>query len=207
VPEATDPSFAAALKKQRFRTIEDAASEETSAGWVSPTDPTGETYDPEQMVFEDACWLRMRTDKKSLPARWVSIYRSVAEHSAGRKLTARERRDLKQDLMQKLLPRILPTVQFVDAVWYPTPKKLLLLATSTAVRENFQRLFETSFEARMHAAGPLGLAVHGSLTKAQKDYLRQVAPIRWPSAGRDGGDASRAPNRGKHELAGEVLEA
>ena len=119
MPAVQSEAFLEALANERFRTIEDAASEEQSIGWVSPGDPTGQTFELDEMDLDQGLWLRFRVDKKKLPAIWLSIHRSEAERSAGRKLSARERKDLKEDLMQRMLPRILPSVGLVDVLFAP----------------------------------------------------------------------------------------
>ena len=43
-----------------------------------------------------------------MPRKWLQIHRDVAEKAKGKKLSAKERRELKDDLTDKLLPRVLP---------------------------------------------------------------------------------------------------
>jgi len=186
-PDPRSPEFAARLRSQRFRTIEDAASEEQSVGWVTPADPTGGSFEPEDMDLDCATWLRMRLDKKSLPAAWLGIHRSTAERSAGRRLTARERKDLKQDLCEKLLPRVLPTVSLVDALYVPDRGLVLLFSSSARVREEFNKLFFRTFAQSLVQAGPGTLATRVGLPREPLAYLEQVAPVPWP------GPATRAP--------------
>ena len=50
------------LAQNRFRTIENAASEETSIGWVTFGDPTGDSFELEDMDLDAAVWLRIRID-------------------------------------------------------------------------------------------------------------------------------------------------
>lgn len=180
LPELHSEPFGAALSAQRFRTIETAASEAESAGWVTINDPTGDTFDAEDLEHGPAIWLRVRMDKKTLPARWVQIYRTSAERAAGRKLSVRERRELKEDLMDKLLPRVLPTVRWVDALLFPERKLVLLMSTSAGAIEAFQKLFLASFSTALERCDPLLRAQMVGLDRDQVGYLDQVAPVRWP---------------------------
>ena len=78
LPAPDEDAFSAALQNRRFRTIEDAASEEISAGWITPVDPTGDSFAQEDMDAGAAVWLRVRIDKKQLPRKWLQIHRDVA---------------------------------------------------------------------------------------------------------------------------------
>lgn len=191
IPAADSSDFAAALAAQRFRSIETASSEESSIGWVSPGDPTGDSFEVEDLVHDDAVWLRVRVDKKKLPAIWVSIHRTEAERSRGKPMSARERKELRQELEQRLLPRILPSVQLVDALWHPDRKLLLLFATSTAMREEFQKLFIRSFGVPLSEAEPRALAAQSGISREALRYLDEVSPVRWPRQGEDEPTARR----------------
>ena len=197
LPSPEQPSFSEALAQHRFRTIENAASEEVSIGWVTPSDPTGDTFAVEDMSHGSGYWLRMRIDKKSLPAKWVAIYRSAAERSTGRALSVREKRELKQDLMSKLLPRVLPSVNFVEALYFPKRRVILLFATSRNLQESFAKLVRDTFDTHLEVASPLRMAHETKLAREQREYLERVSPVRWPhsngSNGRPEAARPRAP--------------
>lgn len=194
LPEAGSSAFSAALQARRFRTIEHAASEESSAGWVSPADPTGDSFDPASIVTGDAWWLRIRFDRKVLPPAWLAIYRVAAEASAGRKLTPRERRELRADLCEKLLPRILPAVRFVDVLVVPREKRVLLFSTSAATQAAFGELFEHSFDVHVTPAEPGALAARADLGPDLARQLADVRPVRWPR-----GDERLAAQHADHD--------
>ena len=50
-PDPRSQEFLDALAEHRFRTIENAAAEQTSAGWVTSGDPS----DPERPIFVIGC--------------------------------------------------------------------------------------------------------------------------------------------------------
>jgi len=193
VPDPRSESFAEALQNHRFRTIENAASEESSVGWVSSGDPTGETFESEALDLDHAVWLRMRIDQKKLPATWVAIHRAEAERSAGRKLSARERRDLKQSLMDSLLPRVLPSVRLIDALYAPSSGLVMLFGTAKSVREEFHKLFFRTFAANLVEADAYGLATRVGLDRDALSYLDEVAPVKWPQDGTRRGPAGNEP--------------
>lgn len=202
LPNPGDEAFSAALEKRRFRTIEDAASEEISAGWVTPVDPTGDSFSAEDMDAGNGAWLRFRIDKKQLPRKWLQIHRDVAEKAKGKKLSAKERRELKDDLMDKLLPRVLPAINMVDALLYAERKTVVLLNTSKAVSETFQKLFFESFQLPLEVADPLTIGRRTGFDADAQRALERAEPIRWF---RDG--ATRAKTVDATVEGGEEAEA
>ncbi|MEO6596315.1 MAG: recombination-associated protein RdgC [Planctomycetota bacterium] len=174
--------FAEALANRRFRTIENAASEEVSVGWVTPADPTGDSFALEDLDGGVGTWLRFRIDKKKLPMKWLQIHRDAAEKARGKKLSARERRELKDDLTEKLLPRVLPTINLVDALLFYERKTLLLFATSKSACEAFGKLFFETFTMPLERGNPLRCGLQAKLGDELTYALERVDPVRWPDA-------------------------
>lgn len=182
-PEA----FLEALANHRFRTIENAASEEISVGWVTPADPSGNSFEPEDLDAGGSIWLRMRIDRKTLPAKQLQIHIAAAEHARGRKLSAKERRELKDDLMDKLLTRVLPTTTFVDALLLGD--RVLLLCSSKGANESFRKLFHETFGAELTPIDGLGMAL--ALTdKKLHGLVEDLEPVRWPGGSTFGFDST-----------------
>lgn len=181
IADPNDLSFAEALAQRRFRTIENAASEEVSVGWVTPADPTGDSFALEDLDGGVGTWLRLRIDKKTLPKKWLAIHRDAAEKARGKKLSAKERRDLKDDLTEKLLPRVLPTVNLVDALLFHDKKTVLLFATGKSVREAFGKLFFETFTVPLDRQNPLQAALRANLGPVLNEALDRLEPMRWPN--------------------------
>lgn len=188
--EPRDQAFAEALRTRRFRSIESAASEEVSVGWVTPVDPTGETFSVDDLDGGAGTWLRFRMDKKTMPKEWLRTHRDAAEKARGKKLSARERRELKDDLTEKMLPRVLPTITKVDALLFYDHKLVLLFATSKGAREAFGKLFFESFAVALERMNPLRAGLLAGLTDEQRHDLERVEPIRWPSQRKATGGAA-----------------
>ena len=180
IADPRDVAFAEALATRRFRTIENAASEEVSIGWVTPADPTGETFTIEDLDGGAGTWLRLRMDKKTMPKKWLQIHRDAAEKARGKKLSARERRELKDDLTEKMLPRVLPAITLVDALLFWDRKLVLLFATSKAAREAFGKLFFESFGSPLERANPLQSGLRAGLDPDTTHALERCEPMRWP---------------------------
>lgn len=184
LPAPDGGDFTQALERRRFRTIENAASEEVSIGWVTPADPTGDSFAVEDLDGGVGTWLRFRIDKKVLPKKWLQIHRDAAEKSKGKKLSARERRELKDDLMDKLLPRVLPTVQLVDALLFAAKRTVLLFANSKGAREAFGKLFFESFSLPLERGDPLQCGLRADLGASNHTLLERLEPVRWPRTAR-----------------------
>jgi DNA recombination-dependent growth factor C len=178
-----DQAFAEALANRRFRTIDTAASEEVSAGWVTPEDPTGDSFALEDMDGGPATWLRFRIDVKKLPKSKVQHAMAAAVRAKGKPLTARERRELKDGLAEQLLPRVIPTTTNVDALLYHERRLVLLFAGSKSARETFGKLFAESFGVELQPLGPLAMALQ-SVEAPDVETVEQMEPTRWPRAGR-----------------------
>ncbi len=201
-----DAAFGEALATRRFRTIENAASEEVSAGWVTPADPTGDSFDLEDLDGGAGTWLRFRIDKKVLPKKWLQIHRDAAEKTRGKKLSARERRELKDDLAEKLLPRVLPAITLVDALLFHDRALVQLFATGKGARETFTKLFFETFGVPLHRASPLQCGQRARLGRDAERELEQLEPVRWPRAERTSAPA-RAPARVPAEVRADVAAA
>jgi hypothetical protein len=181
LPAPDSDEFVRALSQRRFRSIENAASEEVSIGWVTKGDPTGDGFASEDLDAGPGTWLRLRIDKKKLPIKWLGIHRDVAEKQRGRKLSAKERKELKDGLYDSLLPRVLPTVNFIDALLFAERSMVLLFATGTGVCEAFARLFFETFTIPVDRADPFLLGLRCGLGDEHDRALEQAQPVRWPS--------------------------
>lgn len=177
-----DQAFADALATRRFRTIDSAASEEVSAGWVTPLDPTGATFTLEDLEGGAGTWLRVRVDKKAMPKAVVAQHIAVAEKARGKRLSSRERRELRDDLMDKLLPRVLPSTSNIDALLFHERGIVLLFATSKGARETFGKLWFESFGVPLQALHALGLARSSVLGSELAVAVEKLEPTRWPQA-------------------------
>ena len=185
-----DAAFAEALRTRRFRTIENAASEEVSVGWCTPVDPTGATFAIEDLDGGSGTWLRFRMDKKTMPKERLRTHLDAAAKARGKRLSARERRELRDSLAESMLPRVLPTITKVDALLFHERKLVLLFATSKAAREAFGKLFFESLGVALERMNPLRAGLLASLSDEQRHDLERLEPIRWPSQRKATGGAA-----------------
>jgi DNA recombination-dependent growth factor C len=178
VADPTRPAFSEALAQRRFRSIETAASEELSAGWVTPTDPTGNEFLLEELDAGSATWLRIRVDAKKMPKAVLARHIAAAEKERGKRLSGRERRELKDDLADKILPRVIPTTTNLDALLFHGQSRVLLFAGGKSARDTFGKLFFESFGVPLERLGPAELAaVH-----VDAAAIAKLEPTRWGRA-------------------------
>lgn len=199
LPAIESDEFLVGLAQQRFRTIEGAASEETSAGWVCPSDPSGDDFLREEIACDEFARLRIRVDKKKVPPVWLRIYMDAEiKARGGKKPSARERKEIKEDVADKLLPRLLPSVQFLDVLYSPRERIVYLFSTAQSARETCQKLFHQSFGVRLKEAGPFETAFRLGLSAEQLGHLEELSDL---SLFDEDGERSR-PARGPSLHAG-----
>lgn len=169
------------LQEHRFRTIASAATEETSTGWCTQADPSGGSFDLEDLDAGNACWLRLRIDVKRLPKDQVTMHLAAATRAKGRALTAKERRDQKQELADALLPKLPPKTVLVDVLVWFDDKRGLLFSTAKAARDTFGKLWFQTFGCPAQWLEP-GLLAREKLDDADGRALEKLSPVRWPVA-------------------------
>jgi len=187
IPDPSSDEFLTLLAGGRFRTIENAASEETSLGWVCPSDASGGSFAPDSIVLSrELVRLRFRRDKKKLPAQWLALYMEAElRNRPGRKVSAKERKEIKQDIAAKLCPRILPSIRLTDVVYEIRKRCITLFSTSQSAKEDCQKLFYDTFGCRLVEADPWETAFHLELPRDNLDYLERVAALpMFPDGGR-----------------------
>lgn len=178
VPQKDSDGFFVAVAKHRFKSIENAASEETSIGWACPSDPSGQNFLKEQILQDDYVRLRIRLDKKKLPGSWLGIYMDAEIKALGAKrIKPEERKAIKADIAEKLLPRILPSVRFIDFIYDEKKKIAYLFSSARSVREECQLLFFKTFKAKLVEARPLEVARRLRLSADQLRYLDKISPL------------------------------
>ncbi len=136
---------------------------EDLAGWVRPVGldkvelPLDASWDLTQCQLDDGFLLRMRIEKRKVPATLHALLfkQKMGEHEqkAGKLPPPRERRDVKDQMKRDLMAKALPTIAHVDGFWRDKESELTLFATGKKQRELFEALFSASF------AGPLELSL------------------------------------------------
>ncbi len=174
---ASDEDILLGLHEHRFRSIERAAGEVTSVGWVSPGDPSGNEFLREEICLPSFLRFRMRIDRKRVPPVWMRIHMEAEiKARGGRRPGPKERREIRADIEEKLLPRVLPTVRLAEISVDRSKGRLLLFGTSISVRDECCALFHKTFGIRLREAGPSELAESFSLPRERLAVLADLRP-------------------------------
>lgn len=190
LPGAGDHAWVEAFRKHRFRTIEDANSEEESAGWVSHADTTGSVFPEEECLLEQVVCVRLRMDKKKAPTRWLQIRLGAELRNAG-KVSPQRKKEIKQKILDELLPRVLPSVTLIDVLIRPRTKELLLFSTGLGACDALRKLVLTTFGAKALAADARQTALHGKLPQELLKALDQASPTSFAASGRAAAGATQ----------------
>lgn len=158
-PDFDSSELSQQLGKARFRHIDLAATEEVSAGWVTPGDPSGNTFELDDMDAWSARWLRVRVDAKKLPAERVKQRFAEWARAHGKKPTAKQRREIKDELAGEILPKMLPTSKSFDVLVYPSQQVVLVFAAGKAGRETACKLWRESFGSDLEPLDVVGLSL------------------------------------------------
>ncbi|MCA8970156.1 MAG: recombination-associated protein RdgC [Planctomycetes bacterium] len=178
LPDVQSEEFFEALSNQRFRSIENAASEETSVGWVAPSDPSGQDFLRDDILLGDYVRLRIRIDKKKLPAAWLAIHMAAELRAReGQKISAREKKAIKADIEDRVLPRTLPSVSFVEVVLVPHDSLVLLFSSSAAAGAECAKLMHKTFGVSVVEVDPTSLAERAPVDRDRRQYLERCSPF------------------------------
>ena len=189
-----DDAFFDALKKHRFRSIEDQPTEQPSIGWVT-RDTFGATDFRTDTVFVGkAVLLRLRIDRKKLPSNAVRVRLAEMLHGQG-KITRKTRDAARKQVEKEILTRTVPATSVVDVLWSPHDERLLLASTSNAMHDAFTRVFKETFGTIPQLASATPLAERVTAKQVDAQTLRRLAPL---ALGREGHSGSQdAANGGQ----------
>lgn len=133
----------------------DGPAKEEIVGWVRPIGidtvelPPDSPWDMMHAQVDDGFVLRMRVEKRSVPAQLLQlIYRERffdVQTKTGKTPGPKERRELKDLVREELMSRALPAVSHVDAFWRDQAGELHLFSTGKRARQLFETLFMKTF--------------------------------------------------------------
>lgn len=136
---------------------------EELTGWVRPLGldkvelPPDHPWDLSQCAVEDGFVLRMRIERRKVPATLLQmLYKQKfyeEQEKGGKTPGPKVRREMKDQLKQDLTTKTLPQISFVDAFWRDRAGELTLFTTGKKARQTFETLFLQTF------ANPLELTL------------------------------------------------
>lgn len=176
-PTAGDESLYERLLDHRFRSIDDQPVATPSVGWVKSGSFSSTDFRPETVSFGQTLLLRMRVDKKRLPANAVRVRLQQAVSDLGGK-TAKSARDaLRGEIEKELLARTVPTTAVFDVYWRPAEETLLFSSTAAAAHDQFTTLFRETFNVTLLAATPTPLGEHAAGPTVNRERLLRLAEL------------------------------
>jgi DNA recombination-dependent growth factor C len=135
--------------------LEAPAGKEELIGWVRPLGvdtvdlPPDAPWDMSHAQVEDGFVLRMRIERRSVPAQLLQlIYRDrffAVQAKTGKTPGPKERRELKDQVREELMGRALPAISYVDAFWRDKDGELQVFSTGKKARQLFETLFSKTF--------------------------------------------------------------
>lgn len=189
--DPADPELLKLFKRRRFRSIEAETAEIESVGWVTPADPSGASWRGDEVVRDQYLFLRMRMDKKAVPAAWMRIKLAEAERAeraTGKKITRAVKQELREAIVPELLAQTLPSVSMVDVVWNVQRQLVYLFSTSVRAEESLGWLWVRTFDGEPPVpVEPETLISRLKLPAAARSAWQEMKPLQLSLEGRADG--------------------
>lgn len=195
-------AIAQAVTRHAFRDGDPAAGDPRQAwGWIAVHDPLQTDFTPADLFFHQYLVLGFRYDKRLVPPKLLMLERRrlERERAAARgaiRLSAAERREIKDEIASRLVAQALPTPRLFDVVWNLETGRVYFSGKLRAAREAFGDCFRRTFGITPVPLIPYLAAEHVGLGAGTVAAVRAVEPaslIATPAPVADG--APRAPER------------
>jgi DNA recombination-dependent growth factor C len=151
------------VRKFSFVSIEDS-TEELSVGWCSATDVLDTNFAYASYWLEPYLILGLRIDRRRVPGPLLKKYHRMEmlkarDLNGGKRLSKPEREEIKERTRLQLLTRMPPTSQLIEVLWDTHGGGVWLGSQSNAVREQFEDLFNRSFQVNLESLWPWRIAL------------------------------------------------
>ncbi len=150
------------LRAHTFAELDPKGDVDQSVGWVSLLDSDDTELEAGNCLFVasggEQLRVSMRVDVLKAPAsevrRKLESKVRLVEGEQGRKISRRERRELKEEIVHTLRQRISPRVRTFDVAWNLDTGRLYFWSQTKGMNELFLDLFVKSFALRVELEGP-----------------------------------------------------
>ena len=134
-------------------------SEELSMGWTSLENALDTKFEYANYSLGDYLIFSLRIDKKQVPPSLLKIKAGEAEKAflaekKQERLYKEQRKNILESVRHDLLSKALPMPSFYDICWCISKKWLVFGSHSEKVNEQFMKLFERTFEMKLHPFAP-----------------------------------------------------
>jgi hypothetical protein len=175
-------ALAAAVSKRAFREpeLELGGGRETS-GWVGIHDPLVTELGPADLFFQHYLVVGFRWDRRVVPPKllWIERRRLEEQRRAERgveRLSAPERKEIKEEVAQRLQARALPVPRLFDCIWNLETGHVYFTGKVRAARDAFAECFRHTFGVAPVPLVPYLAAEHVGLDAHQVEGVRAVEP-------------------------------
>jgi hypothetical protein len=134
-------------------------SEELSMGWTSIENVLDTQFEYANYALTEYLIFSLRVDKKNVPPSLLKIRSGEAEKAflkerKQERLYKEQRRQILESVRLDLLSKALPIPAFFDICWRPSKNWLVFGSHSEKLNEQFVKLFERSFQQKLHPFCP-----------------------------------------------------
>ncbi len=173
--------FAEKINTHAFKDVDPAAEEERALGWCSPHFALDVDLHEGLWLHDAYLVLALRIDTLKVPGPQLKIYteaecrRVMAEQKVD-SLNRYQRAEIKERVKQELRKKILPGIKTIDMVWDLEGKVVRFWSGNTKTNEEFQELFEKTFEIGLGVDTPYTAAAFGILGVGE-DLISKLADL------------------------------
>ena len=185
--------FAEKIAAHAFKPVDPASEEERALGWCSPHFPLDVDLHEGLWLHNEYLVLSLRIDTLKVPGPLLKIYteaecRKVMAAQKVDSLNRYQRAEVKERVKLEMRKKILPSIKTIDMVWSFERSMVRFFSGNTKTNEEFQELFEQTFEVGLGADTPYTSAAFGVLGVGE-DVVEKLADLQ-PSFffGQDSGD-------------------
>lgn len=175
-------SIAQAVTRHAFRDSDPAVGDARQAwGWIAMHDPLQVEFTPADLFFHQYLVLGFRYDKRLVPPKLLMLERRrlERERAAARgalRVSAAERREIKDEIASRLVAQALPTPRLFDVVWNLETGRVYFSGKLRAAREAFGDCFRRTFGVTPVPLIPYLAAEHVGLGAGTVAAVRGVEP-------------------------------
>jgi recombination associated protein RdgC len=192
---------AAAVSRRAFREPElEGTGVRECSGWVGIHDPLATDLGPADLFFQQWLAVGFRWDRRVVPPKllWIERRRLEAARLAergGERLSAAERKEIKEEVAARLLARALPAPRLFDCLWNLDTGHVYFTGKVRAAREAFGECFRQTFGVSPVPLVPYLAVEHVGLDARQVEAVRAVEPATFvpDAAPRPRRDVPRLP--------------
>ncbi|MBI1234926.1 MAG: hypothetical protein GC208_10535 [Alphaproteobacteria bacterium] len=159
VPRTLPQTATLAMRRYTFRPIDDSRGEKEAFGWINPRNLLAENFTFDEVADGLHLLLGVRRDHKAFSpvlfrARREELFESAKKERKLQKISRQQRLALEEQLTIQMLREISPQSAFSELLWDMNSGIVLMGATSNALCERIQELFEATFDLKLRPMYP-----------------------------------------------------